>query len=123
MISGTVTTTFDALVPLTLVNEDGIQRDIDAVIDTGFSGWLSLPLDLIDEMEFSWRHLAWVILADDSEAPCDVYDGAVFWNENTRRIPVDCGGQTPLIGMRLLENHMLQVMVTPNGSVTIDAMK
>lgn len=123
MISGTVTTNFDAIVPLTLVNEGGIQHDIEAIVDTGFNGWLSLPLDLIEEMEFSWTHIAWVLLADDSETPCDVYDGSVLWNEKSRRIPVDCGGETPLIGMRLLENHMLQVMVTPNGSVTIDALR
>lgn len=122
MISGTVTTNFDPLLPLTLVNEDGIQRHVDAVIDTGFNGWLSIPLDLIEEMQFSWRHKAWVILADDSEAPCDVFDGAVVWDGHTRRIPIDCGGETPLIGMRLLENHVLQMMVTPNGSLTIDAI-
>lgn len=43
MIERTVNSAFEAIVPLGLHAQDGQDPDISTVVDTGFSGFLTLP--------------------------------------------------------------------------------
>lgn len=42
MISGRLTTQLEAIVPITLLREEGSLSEIDAIVDTGFNGELTL---------------------------------------------------------------------------------
>jgi predicted aspartyl protease len=50
---GTVESSGEALVPLTVegLGSGGQQRDITALLDTGFNGFLALPPALIGELD------------------------------------------------------------------------
>jgi predicted aspartyl protease len=48
MISGIVNTDFEAITSLSICDSEGKIYTQDAIVDTGFNGWLSLPPDLID---------------------------------------------------------------------------
>ena len=52
MIQGVVNAALEAVIPLTLQGPAGQTREIEAVIDTGFSGSLTLPLRW-------WRSWGW----------------------------------------------------------------
>lgn len=43
MITGMINAGFEPIIPLSVCNSDGKISTQDAIIDTGFNGWLSLP--------------------------------------------------------------------------------
>jgi predicted aspartyl protease len=47
MITGTINAEFEPIIPLSICCSDGKVFTQDAIVDTGFNGWLSLPPDLI----------------------------------------------------------------------------
>ena len=47
MITGTVNANREAILRLAVRNTNGQEHERDAVVDTGFDGWLSLPPDFI----------------------------------------------------------------------------
>ena len=55
MITGMVNAHREALIPLSVQNANGQARAIDAVIDTGYTGGLTLPSALIAALGLTWR--------------------------------------------------------------------
>ncbi len=51
MISGTVTDLLEATVSLEVRGDDGKSHPVTAIIDTGFSGELTLSQSLIDSLQ------------------------------------------------------------------------
>ena len=116
---GSVTEEFDAVVRLAVRGSQGQLEPFDAVIDTGFNGWLSLPPSMINDLELRWKRQGRAILADGSERDFDIYDAVISWNGQLSRIQIDECDTMPLIGMRLLEGFQLLINVQPEGSVEI----
>ena len=52
MIEGQVTTNREAIVQVTVRGPTGDELEIDAVVDTGFDGWLTLPAELVKRLSF-----------------------------------------------------------------------
>jgi predicted aspartyl protease len=52
MIKGRVNTYWEVLVPLPLCGSQGEEHAIEAVIDTGYNGFLTLPPNLIALLGF-----------------------------------------------------------------------
>jgi clan AA aspartic protease len=121
MITGVVTANRDAVVRLLVRGPNCVEKLIEAVIDTGFNGWLTLPSILIDQMELRWHQRTRVVLADGSEINFDVYEGEVLWNGKLRRINVGETNSTPLVGMALLHGCELNVQVWDGGRVIIES--
>ncbi|MDE2999678.1 MAG: hypothetical protein OXU79_11435 [Gemmatimonadota bacterium] len=55
MIEGTVNEDYETTIRLTLRGVDREEREIEAIIDTGFTGQLTLPMPLIDRLALSWK--------------------------------------------------------------------
>lgn len=119
MITGVVNTHREAIIRLVVRGPKGQRQRINAVVDTGFDGWLSLPTALIASLGLPWRRRARALLADGSETVFDVYEGTVVWDRNRRRIPVDEADTAPLVGMALLNGYELKVQVRTRGTITI----
>jgi clan AA aspartic protease len=97
----------------------GAPHEIDAVVDTGFTAFLTLPADLISSLGLTWKNYGRGILADGSECLFDVYRGRVNWDGQSRWIDIDEADSDPLVGMALLEGFELTVQVREGGAVTI----
>ena len=121
MIQGAVNAALEAVLPLTVQGTTGRAREIQAVIDTGFSGFLTLPSALVEALGLTFDGIGWAVLADGTEARFEVYDATLLWDGRQRRIYVYAAETTPLAGMRLLEGHDLHVEVTSGGRVVIEA--
>ena len=67
MIQGTVNATYEAVVSLPLRGPAGQARDMDAVVDTGFTRFLTLPTAMVVELGLRYRGVNSVILVDGSE--------------------------------------------------------
>ena len=67
MITGIVTVEREAVISLTIRGSKGQEHEIEAVIDTGFDGSLTLPPALITALELPWRRRGRALLADGNE--------------------------------------------------------
>jgi clan AA aspartic protease len=109
----------EARVRLTVRGSRGRQEQVEAVIDTGYTAWLTLPRLLVAALNLRWQSLEPGTLADGSEHLFDVYEGTVVWDRRAIRIPIDEADTDPLVGMALLNGFELRVQVRPRGSVAI----
>ncbi len=121
MIEGLVNANYEAVISLPLRGPAG-QTQIDAVVDTGFNGFLTLPPTVVEELGLLLRGRGRAILANGSEDFFDVYDVTVLWDNQPRFVPADEADTTPLVGMALLEAHSLHIEVADGGTVVIQAM-
>ena len=67
MIRGVVTSDLEAWVDLAIVCADLPAVGFSAVIDTGFSDYLTLPRSVLEKFQAAQRSHARVVLADGSE--------------------------------------------------------
>ncbi|MCE9525748.1 MAG: clan AA aspartic protease [Planctomycetales bacterium] len=104
---------------MTLLGRQVQHVRIDAVIDTGYDGWLLLPPSLIAELGYEWSTECRVVLADGTRTSFDVYRGTVLWDRRRRTISIDEADSSPLIGMKLLEGFELTIQARNGGPVTI----
>ena len=78
MITGSINTSLEATLRLTVRGPLGRRGRIAAVIDTGFNGQLTLPLNMITELELPWVQSDEVELGDGSLTECDFYAAVVI---------------------------------------------
>ena len=119
MMEGFVNANLEAVVPLSLRGPEGQAREVDAVIDTGYSGFLTLPPSLVAALGLPYVLSSRATLADDSEVGFSVHSVTALWDSRPRRIEADAVGSTPLIGMALMDDHSLYVEVKDGGCVAI----
>lgn len=72
MIEGVVNSAYEAVISLSLHGSAGRTREIEAAIDTGYNGFLTLPHTLVAELGLAHRGRGRATLADGSEALSDV---------------------------------------------------
>lgn len=119
MISGVVTDGREAVIRLTIEGPFGQRERIQAVLDTGFDGWLSVPPDMILRLRLPWQRRGLAELADGSPSLFDIYEATVTWDRRRLRIPVDEANAMPLVGMALMEGYTLNMQIRPGGKVTL----
>ncbi len=122
MIRGVVTR-HEGIVRLSVFGRRGQREAVEAVVDTGYDGFLTLPPTMIRELELEWLTDGHAILADGSECLFDLYEGEVLWDRRRILIRIDASDATPLIGMRLLEGFELTMQIRQEGPVVIRRMK
>lgn len=119
MISGVVNVNREATISLAIRGANGQEQEIETVIDTGFTGFLTLPSSLIASLELVWRGREHAILADGAVHVFDVYAVTVIWDRQPRSVEVDAVDTTSLVGMALIHGHELRIQVIDGGIVTI----
>ncbi len=118
MITGVVQSD-EARIRLKIKGFRGRKQEIEAIIDTGYTEWLTLPPDMIAALGLRWQSLDRGTLADGSECLFDVYVAKVVWDGKERRVLVDEADTDPLMGMALLRGYELRMQVRSRGRITI----
>ena len=121
MIAGGIRDGIEIIVPLELFDAGNQRQQIDFVLDSGFTGYLSLSLDIVRRLGFSPRGTQEGKLADGSVSFCQLVTVTVIWNGIPRRLEAQILGE-PLIGTRLLKGFELRAEFVPNGEVTISEL-
>jgi clan AA aspartic protease len=119
MIHGVVNQSYEATIPLVIINENRQTKLIDAVIDTGYTGYLSLPTEIITELDLTWTGVDRGTLGDGSEVTFEVYAATIIWDGQYRNVPVNAAETDPLIGMSLIYGYDLHIRAIAGGAVTI----
>ena len=123
MIKGVVNASYESVITLSIQGPAGQAREIEAVIDTGFTGFLTVTPALATELGLDFRGISRATLADGSEVTFPYYGVAVLWDGQSRYIEADAADTIPLVGMRLLDSHSLYVEVENGGRVVVQAME
>ena len=119
MIRGVVTADYDAIIRLVVIGSRGQRERIEAVVDTGFDGWLSLPLSMIRDLELPWFRRGRASLGDGSESLFNIYRGSLVWDGKRRKVVIDACDTTPLVGMRMLAGWELNLPVQQKSRFVI----
>jgi clan AA aspartic protease len=122
MISGRVNNRYEAIVQILIQNQAGELVSVDAVVDTGFDGSLTLPANVIASLGLHWRGKAGVVLANGLVDECDVYAGVVKWDGIPRQVLVEAAETDPLVDMAMMKGFEMRLEVKLGGSVTLETM-
>ena len=121
MIRGRVDAQRQARVQLEIQRNDSLYDSIEAVVDTGFDGQLTLPPQIIAELGLEPDdEEANVILATGSHETVNAWNGYILWHDRRRSVLVLEANGVPLLGMELLEDSQLTMQARINGDVLIE---
>lgn len=119
MMTGTVNAVGEAMLLLDVGKDSGQGETVEAVVDTGFTGFLTLPQPVVGSLALSLLGSAPATLADGSIAALDVYEALVIWHGRARSVECLAAGSVPLAGMALLYGSELRAQVIQGGDVEI----
>ncbi len=106
---------------LTFRDGEGVEREVEMVIDTGFDGELVLPSEIIAELDAPRSHTGESILADGRRILADLHEVDVFWDGRWTTAYASSLSDA-LIGTRRLRGYRLSVDVVPGGAVTLQPL-
>ena len=118
MMTGALTPDGEPVLPLTVEGPAGAQ-DIEALVDTGFNGGLTLSTESIAALGLSEKTVMEVTLADGRVRDVQTYVGAVALNGKSKRVLIAESPTTPLLGTDLLWGFSLYVEFQAGGTVEI----
>jgi clan AA aspartic protease len=123
MIVGSVNIALEARVKITIRGGSDAETEIEAILDTGFTGFLTLPSATITQMQLEWLGREEGILGDGSVALFDVYVATILWDSKLKKIEVNASQTDPLVGMGLIRGHFLQIHAVLGGQVIISRLE
>ena len=123
MIRGTVTGEQQALVSVDIVDSNGLLQPIEVILDTGFTGYLTLPTDSIQELGLRSVGRRTFELANGELFEFEAFLAAVSWHGRLRDALVLQSNSAPLLGMTLLWGSRVTVDALADGQVTIEELQ
>lgn len=122
MIVGHVNSRREAIIQLAVLGENNQRQGIKAIIDTGYTGFLTLPSAVIATLELTWFMQEEGFLGDGSMCMFNVFEASVIWDGQVKSIEINGSEADPLVGMSLLEGYDLNIQSLVGGVVTIKAL-
>ena len=122
MMQGFVNQNCEAMMSIVVGRDNKPTQMVRALIDTGFTGFLSLPVSMIESLGLPWIFSDSVTLGDGSEVVFQMYRATVIWDGQFKVVDVAASESEPLLGMSLLYGFKLQVEAIERGTVTIEAI-
>ena len=120
MITGVINAKHQAIVQVPLQDDAGNWHCIDCLLDTGFSGEMTLPAISISAWHLPWHSFETALVADGSMANFPVHAATILWDGKPRPILVEMAEIVPLVGMQLLAGFDLRARIRPGGAVEIE---
>jgi len=122
MITGVVTSDWEAVVSVQVRGIDGGGEVVDAVLDTGFNGFLALPVSLVSQLRLPFAGTTRVTLGDGSEVHLDMFEAMVNWDNREQNVVVLRAEGGALVGMSLLAGYRVTLEVEEGGVVRIESL-
>ena len=119
MIYGNIGRNGDLILPIRLLDANGHVHRVEAAVDTGFDGHVSLPNHLAAPLGMPYSESVEMTLAADVVINVDVYEGVVIWRGQRRPVKIVEAEGTPLVGLALMWDSLLTAEITENGAVTV----
>jgi clan AA aspartic protease len=119
VIRGLVNQRHEATLHLRLRGTHGATLEIDAIVDTGYTGSLTLPTFIVRALGLTRRAGGSAVMADGSIRSFDIYAVEIEWDGSPREVLISAVGNEPLLGMRLLQGYELKLQVQSGGVVEI----
>ena len=119
MVEGVVNSRLEAVLSLSLSGPSGRTWEIEAIVDTGFSEFLTMPTELARGLGLVFGGVTSMILADGNQQDFEYFNVTVMWDGSPRTVRAHVADGTPLIGMSLLHLHSVYVEVVDGGRVEI----
>lgn len=110
----------EALLTVGVLGSSGGRAELEAVVDTGFTGSLCLGAEEIEALGWPFVGRGAAILADGTVVETRYHRGRVLWHGRERGVQVLSAGGGPLVGMALLRGSRLTVEVEPGGEVVVE---
>jgi clan AA aspartic protease len=120
MITGRVTASREATIGLTVTGPNQHWQALEAVLDTGFNGFLTLPSHVVRALRLPFVGNRRATLGDGSIVALDLYLATVFWHEQEREVLVLQAEGGLLAGMSLLYGNRVVLHVIDDGEVIIE---
>lgn len=121
-VTGQVNARLEAVIPLRLRGPSGSETEIDAVVDTGYTGTLSAPESVVMALGLVRLSGGRAVLADGSSRRFDRYDAEVEWGGVWRPLALSALGNEALAGMGLLAGYELRLQAVAGGAVGVALM-
>ena len=90
------------VVDLRIHNDEGEQISVSAIVDTGFSGYLTLPISIIERLNLPQTDTEEASLADGSVVRFGAYQVIVNWDDEERTVTALAAEGSPLLGISML---------------------
>ncbi|MBL1177502.1 clan AA aspartic protease [Pantanalinema sp. GBBB05] len=119
MMFGVVNSDCEAIIKVAVGHIGSSKITVDAVIDTGFTSFLSLPLSIITNLGLLWHYRDIDTLGDGSEVVFEIYKASVIWDGIEQIVDVAASDADPLVGMGLLYGFKIQIEAVEGGRVTL----
>lgn len=121
MIKGIVTEDREAVIPLRIVGR-GATEELRFILDTGFTGGLTLPADIVRRLNPLSAGTRRAILADGNSVALEAFLVTVVWSGQNREVLALQSDGGPLVGLSLLDGSRLIMDVVFGGDVWIDEL-
>ncbi|HEX3126587.1 MAG TPA: clan AA aspartic protease [Thermoanaerobaculia bacterium] len=113
----------EAIVRLVISSPAGQESHIEAVLDTGYTGSLTLPAAVVASLGLPFRGRGSALLGDGSESEFDIHEATIIWAGERRLAAIDVAETDPLLGIGLLLGNELMVQVMAGGAVAIRKLR
>ncbi|RJP24953.1 MAG: clan AA aspartic protease [Candidatus Omnitrophota bacterium] len=122
MIQGVVNRNLEAAINLLVRGPGGQEKEIEAVIDTGFNGFLTISPVLIRQLDLPHIGQTRALLANGKIEILDLYEVTLQWDDHWLTVESDAADMDVLVGMSLLNRFGIHVQVFEGGHVVIEAL-
>jgi clan AA aspartic protease len=109
-----------ATVPVIFRLPEQPDFSLDFVIDTGFNGYLTLPPQALNAMNFTPRANTPARLADGSQVLLSIHLATIVWDNVEKIVPILASGNKPLLGTAMMKGYHLEIDFEDNGLVSLE---
>src|SRR5437879_5850708 len=119
MIRGQVNAQRQAVIPLTVRGPASTQSIENAVLDSGFSGYIALKPSLIAVLGLPYVETRTLTVGDYRAVDFDLYEVTVEWDGHDRHVLAVSTESGPLVGMGMAQGFRVSMFVVDGGAVII----
>lgn len=119
MIQGRIDENYEARVTLEILAGQGLQHSVEFLVDTGFNGFLALPMSLVKSLDLRLGGVQRGQTADGRLGFFDTVLAEFLWHGQPLQVHAQVLDE-PLIGTRLLRGHEVHATWVPGGGFSLE---